>query len=138
MSRKADFSNDLDAISATVERDVGAFMKLVREGTEPLQKEPTLDRDANWTKSQQIGELDAKNPLPATTKRPGRQRSKARPKPNVPESVALVNVTTRIRRETNELLTEAALRQRLAKKTPDTRQDIIEAALQEWFTARRF
>lgn len=62
-------------------------------------------------------------------------RTTARPsaKQVLDEHVALENVTTRLRRETNELLTEAALRQRLKKETPATRQDIVEEALQDWF-----
>jgi hypothetical protein len=42
------------------------------------------------------------------------------------------NVTTRLSAETNELLTEAALRQKLKRARPNTRQDIIEAAVGEW------
>lgn len=46
----------------------------------------------------------------------------------------LLNVTTRLTSDTNERLTEAALRQRLKKVTPATRQEIIEQAVQEWLT----
>lgn len=43
------------------------------------------------------------------------------------------NITTRVGQQTHELLTEAALRQKLKKLKPDSRQDIIETALLEWF-----
>jgi hypothetical protein len=42
------------------------------------------------------------------------------------------NVTTRLAPDINQLLTEAALRQKLKRTRPDTRQDIIEAAVVEW------
>jgi hypothetical protein len=51
----------------------------------------------------------------------------------VESEAPLENVTTRLRQKTNELLTESALRQRLKKESPSTRQDIIEAALADWF-----
>jgi len=53
--------------------------------------------------------------------------------PTAERDEPLENVTTRLRRTTNELLTEAALRQRLKKESPSTRQDIVEAALGDWF-----
>jgi len=43
-----------------------------------------------------------------------------------------LNVTTRLTAETNDRLTEAALRQRLKKVAPATRQEIMEQAVQEW------
>lgn len=42
------------------------------------------------------------------------------------------NVTTRLNSETNQLLTEAALRQKLKRASPNTRQDIVETAVCEW------
>lgn len=48
------------------------------------------------------------------------------------------NVTTRLSRETNERLTEAALRQKLKKLEPDTRQGIIEAAVREWLKREHY
>lgn len=43
------------------------------------------------------------------------------------------NVTTRLTSETNARLTEAALHQKLKRTHPDTRQDIIEDAVIDWF-----
>jgi hypothetical protein len=134
MSRGGDFSGDLASISATVERDVGAFMKLVpEEQTENPRQSTRQNENACPAQEQQRGEVDAESPLPATTNNPTRQRSKPESKPAADEPIILLNVTTRLRRETNELLTEAALRQRLKKQAPATRQDIVEHALQEWF-----
>ena len=48
------------------------------------------------------------------------------------------NVTTRLTRRTNELLTEASLRQKLNKLKPDSRQDIIECAILEWLRRHGF
>lgn len=47
-------------------------------------------------------------------------------------SSARKNVTTRLSPETDQLLTEAALRQKLKHASPNTRQDIIEIAVGEW------
>ena len=70
--------------------------------------------------------------LPASPK--SGQRSLRPRKSTVPaaaEGIPLENVTTRLRHDTNERLTEAALHQKLKKVRPNTRQDIIEAALQD-------
>jgi hypothetical protein len=50
----------------------------------------------------------------------------------------LENVTTRLPRDTNERLTDAALRQRLKKVEPATRQDIINEALKEWLERKGY
>ena len=47
-------------------------------------------------------------------------------------------MTTRLTRRTNELLTEASLRQKLNKLKPDSRQDIIECAILEWLRRHGF
>ena len=62
-----------------------------------------------------------------------RKRPPVAPPPAVPQrSRDRANVTTRLSAETNELLTEAALRQKLKRVAPNTRQDIIETAVCQW------
>ena len=73
-------------------------------------------------------------------------KTKARPRTSarlgvkeaVDDKVILENVTTRLTRETNQLLTEAALRQKMVKQKPDTRQDIVNEALEEWLERRGY
>jgi hypothetical protein len=133
MSKRGDFSAEVDAVSATVERDVGAFMKLVREDRSETPAPPVADAkpEAEHDEAKPIVEMESAPTSP--TKSTVRSRSRTQPKTAHDEPLVLVNVTTRLTRETNELLTDAALRQRLEKKTPATRQDIVEAALQDWF-----
>ena len=131
MSRPTDFSNDLAVVSETVKTDVDAIIKLVRqkdarEGDSrllPISSDHTTDPGP-------ANETHATQPKPSRH-RPSRVRTIGAP--SLEQQVILENVTTRLRRETNERLTEVALRQKLKKEDPATRQDIIEAALQEWF-----
>ncbi len=129
MSKAKDFSEDLAIVSKAVASDVDAIVKIVRQ------------KDA--------GEGESHEPLPlaapiipdmpsaasSVTPRTMNQRTMRVRKSNLPapvEGIPLDNVTTRLRRDTNELLTEAALHQKLKKVHPNTRQDIIEEALQDW------
>lgn len=68
-------------------------------------------------------------PLPSS-RRVAKAVTARKPLPPTPQ--ARENVTTRLASETNELLTAAALRQKLKGNRPDTRQDIIEEAVSEW------
>lgn len=73
-----------------------------------------------------------------TPSRP-RKRLPASPPPVAPQrSRDRANVTTRLSAETNELLTEAALRQKLKRVAPNTRQDIIETAVCEWLAQQGY
>jgi hypothetical protein len=67
-----------------------------------------------------------------------RPASRSRLTPIVENDEPLENITTRLRRTANELLTEAALRQRLKKESPSTRQDIVQEALEDWFRKRGY
>jgi len=136
MNREKGFAEDLEAISTNVENEVGRYVKLLRNDTAlaanspgsakvaktATQQEPkTEDRSANGTG-------DA-SPADTRTRTSPRPRQKAAPT----EKVVRENVSLRLRPETNELLTEAALRQKLKKEPPDSRQDIADVALWDWF-----
>jgi hypothetical protein len=128
MSKANDFSDDLADVKHKVSSDVDAILKLVRqtEGRDSIQPSPQPEN------SDPTPLAAAKSP-PSKPAKPRTARTPLTPGPTLTEQVVLENVTTRLRRETNELLTEAALRQKLKKETPSTRQDIIDTALQDWF-----
>lgn len=63
-----------------------------------------------------------------------RSRPAAEP---TPDQAIWENVTTRLTRETNRRLTEAALKQRLRQAKPDSRQGIIEEAVSLWLDRRK-
>lgn len=131
MSRPTDFSDDLAVVSKTVKTDVDAIIKLVREKDAKEGDSRSLPIQSGQTTSPRpTDQIQVIEPKPST-RRASRKRTLRRPSPD--EQIVLENVTTRLRRETNERLTEVALRQRLKKEDPATRQDIVEAALQEWF-----
>lgn len=114
------FSDDLRAIQGEVEADVGTILEIAKRerGSRPLGPESNQSFTAD---------------KPAADRRSHRTRKQApAQRPEQSDPPVLQNVTTRLSRETNLLLTEAALRQRLKRVTPATRQDIIEAALLLW------
>lgn len=117
--RRTGFSDDLRAIQGEVEADVGTILKIAKQarGVEASNPQPPADTKIASPQGQRTRPVDK------------------RPKPQTLETVAspfVQNVTTRLTHRTNELLTEAALRQRLSKSTPATRQDIIEVAVCQW------
>jgi hypothetical protein len=138
MTKNANFAGELETISTAVERDVGRVITLLRDeqasdadvgvGSAGASHSPQDSRNGDRLS-------DAESSLPAERAAP---RTRSRTKVVAEEQVILENVTTRLSRETNELLTEAALRQKLAKQTPDTRQDIIETAVRHWLKTNRY
>lgn len=135
MSRRGDFANDLAAVKATTDSEVASLLKLVGEGrsttlSAPAELNTADSAPANKRANKQTQEPDGAPPVARETRR---RSSESQPQLRSDEDAILQNVTTRLTLKTNQLLTETALRQKLAKKVPDTRQDIIEAALQEWF-----
>lgn len=121
--RRPDFTEDLSGIQEDVVNDVGKILAL-----------------ANSTRREAVGDATpAPTPAREIASQPPRVRARHGNKTTPAKSdvahepAILVNVTTRLSHRTNELLTEAALRQRLKKKSPASRQDITETALQEWF-----
>jgi hypothetical protein len=139
MSKQQDFGNELAALNDNVTAELGDVLQVLQEkrtvihppdrrkAQEPVANDPGGPRSTSTVDTKPIEQAGA------TSSR--RQRSKHRSRLNleIERSEMLENVTTRLTFQTNELLTEAALRQRLKKLNPATRQDIIEAALTEWF-----
>jgi hypothetical protein len=138
MSKQPDFGNDLAALNDNVTAAVDDVLQV-------LQQKRTANRSIAGNTNQDAAAkhetngaslvVEAVTAQPAAASSPRRQRSISRSRltPTVEHDEPLENVTTRLRQKTNELLTEAALRQRLKKESPATRQDIVEAALGDWF-----
>jgi hypothetical protein len=55
-----------------------------------------------------------------------------------PARSVLVPLTTRLQSATSNALRRAYLEQKLASKRPDTQQEIVESALQEWLRRQGF
>lgn len=131
MSRPTDFSNDLAVVTEAVNSDVDAIIKLVRQKDAREGDSCSLPIEANEnTYPRPTDHIQVAHSKPSLNRR---SRVRTKRTPALEEQIVLENVTTRLRRETNERLTEVALRQKLKKEDPATRQDIVEAALQEWF-----
>ena len=142
MTSTMDFSADLAGVSKSVDSDVDAIVRLVRqkdgrEADAPVRL--TNAPDSVDVHSGGGGQADVSFKQ-VSSRSPYRKPSKRRTtvESTLAEAVALEDVTTRLRRDTDELLTEAALRQKLKKQIPATRQDIIEAALQDWFRRQSY
>lgn len=112
---RPDFANDLQGIQDDVVKDVGNILELAQAARRDSSAEPAVPDNIKH---------DA----------PSRSRKKSNPiRASIEDQpLTLMNVTTRLSHQTNELLTEAALRQRLKKVSPASRQDIMEVAIQEW------
>jgi len=119
------FSDDLATLQTDISTDLGGILKMVKERNDGK----SLRAAKAVSHANEVGPEKPANDSPS--ERPSRQ-SRAMQRPRLEESVAVENVTTRLQRDTNEQLTEAALRQKLKKTKPDTRQGIIEIAVQEW------
>lgn len=115
---RPNFTDDLNAIQGEVAADVGTILELAKQSRikdyPPTSAEPSQPRENRRPRQSPPRRQAAPQPVPEQTPR------------------VLENVTTRLSRETNALLTEAALHQRLKKVTPATRQDILETAVREW------
>lgn len=137
MDKRPDFGKDLAALSDNVTAEVGDVLLALRQ--KQTAKSPAMKKNGErMTTEQHSATADdhpAKRADTTATDLPRRPRpaGRSRLKPVIERDDALENVTTRLRSQTNELLTEAALRQRLKKESPATRQDIVEAALSDWF-----
>ncbi|MBX9787496.1 MAG: hypothetical protein K2Y37_01145 [Pirellulales bacterium] len=131
MDRRSDFASDLAAVHSEVAADVGGIIDAVRAKKASKATRPDQMQDPERPQEAQIT-------IPERPKAERQRRIRSTP-PAEPEARAVLeNVTTRLHRETNELLTEASLHQRLKKLTPATRQDIIEVAVQEWLHANGY
>lgn len=136
MSRTKDFATDLSALSTNVEKDVGRFVKLLRgdrrihsENSESMNK-----TDASLPANVEAGEASVVDPMAAApSEHRSRPSARKRQQPQPDELLNLQKITTELPRETDELLMEATLRQKLKKLKPDTRKDIHNEALKDWF-----
>ena len=142
MSRPTDFTEELADVSQTVDTDVDAIIKLVRnkdarEG-EPTVKVVPPSKKAAFPLPDEPQTTKAGKLVPSNQAKRKLSLDHTGNKASLTQQVILENVTTRLRRNTNALLTEAALRQKLKKVVPATRQDIIEAALQDWFRRHNY
>ena len=132
MNKQADFGNDLATLNENVNAEVGDVLSALQQ-RRTASRPPLTMKGLLQPKSPPTGGA-TQEPL-ATTSPPRRQRSASHSRLvlAVERDEPLENVTTRLRQSTNELLTEASLRQQLKKASPATRQDIVEAALNDWF-----
>jgi hypothetical protein len=130
MNRRPDFASELVVLQSEVAADVGGILDTLkaRKATQATAAD-TPHKQENYTR-------EKVQPRPARTRTSPRLRST--PNREAQQAVILENVTTRLSRETNELLTQASLHQRLKKRAPSTRQDIIEEAVQQWLSANGY
>jgi hypothetical protein len=132
MDKERGFAGELQTLKADVETDVGRYVELLRR-----EDTPEGDPRRHFTMSQGNG-AKPDSPDRSTHRRVARRpRNRAEPSKSaeLQSNVSrgpLVNVTTRLTAATNQRLTEAALRQRLATKRPDSRQEIVEEAVVRW------
>jgi hypothetical protein len=123
------FSEDLVAMRDQVATELDGILAAVKDQRRPSAKpvaKPSPPTDA--TDNPILAE--PASPPPA----PKRSRPAAEP---TPEQAIWENVTTRLTRETNRRLTEAALKQRLHRAKPDSRQGIIEEAVKQWISGNQ-
>jgi hypothetical protein len=136
MAKPKDFTDDLTALNTTVRGEVDTLLKLVREkqSKDKARAEAVVSEMAGASSRSETTTIAADSEVVTPASRKVR-RSAARVTftPELHETAILETVTTRLHRDTNELLTETALRQKLKKESPSTRQDIIEVALRDWF-----
>jgi hypothetical protein len=120
------FSEDLVAMRDQVATELDGILAAVKDQRRPPAKlvaKTIPDATDNQLATETV------NPPSATR----RSRPAAEP---TPEQAIWENVTTRLTRETNRSLTEAALKQRLRRAKPDSRQGIIEEAVSLWLDKR--
>ena len=122
------FTDDLQTIRGEVAAEVGTILQIAKKQQAASQVQQVKSGDETR------GESPVTKPLPekSAVRPTSPQRKELAASRVSAERTSLCNVTTRLSHPTNELLTAAALRQRLEKQTPATRQDIIEEALCQW------
>lgn len=120
------FGDELKAINSEVSTDVGEILKIAK--SQSTQKSTSNSTGTNNSS----GEATQLIPQPKPILRQPKQERVRFEANALTSSDMRENVTTRLTPKTNELLTEAALRQKLKKRKPDTRQDIIECAVLDW------
>lgn len=136
MNKQPDFGNDLAALKENVSAEVGDVLQALQEKRTASRPAIVKRKDEPAVEPRESTAEAAVTPEQSqVTNLPRRQRpaNRARLVPKVEREEAQKNVTTKLSLRTDELLTEAALRQRLKKEYPATRQAIVEVALHDWF-----
>jgi hypothetical protein len=121
MGNQPDFAADLGELATSVKGDVSKILNAVK-----------VAGQTSSSVAKESGEIPAAARPPATP-RVRKASITVRSADDRPTEEAAFNVTTRLKKSTNQLLTDAALHQRLKKQSPATRQHIIEEALWDWF-----
>ena len=119
------FGDELKSLTDDVSNDVAEILKLAKSSRDKSE----LPAETRKPLVHATGNQQAKN---------NRQQNPTRKSQDHAANELRENVTTRLTRHTNELLTEASLRQKLKKVKPDSRQDIIECAILEWLKRHGF
>lgn len=119
------FGDELKSLTDDVSNDVAEILKLAKSSRDKSE----LPAETRKPLVHATGNQQAKN---------NRQQNPNRKSQDQAANELRENVTTRLTRHTNELLTEASLRQKLKKVKPDSRQDIIECAILEWLKRHGF
>lgn len=134
MNKQPDFGSDLAALNENVTAAVGDVLEALQQNREAKRSDVIKKAEEKAVEPTSSADQPVASESPAVSApRRHRMASRSRLTLAIERDEPLENVTTRLRQQTNELLTEAALRQRLKKQSPATRQDIIEAALGDWF-----
>ena len=134
MDKRPDFGRDLEVLDENVTAEVGNVLKALREGKAIKKRINAFEDDSKDSQGHTTAPIrEQEEPSSVGVRRRQRSANRSRLKPIVERDEAQENVTTRLYVKTNELLTEAALRQRLKGVLPATRQGIVEAALGDWF-----
>lgn len=135
MNKRPDFGNDVATLNENVTAAVGDVLQVLQEKRSVSR--PAIMKESDARPAEPTANTENPSALEASpvSNPPRRQRSATRSRlaTTIEQDEPLENITTRLRQKTNELLTEAALRQRLKKESPATRQSIVEAALTDWF-----
>lgn len=138
MDKRPDFGKDLAVVSEEVTAGVDDVLQALRQKRAVRQRvvELKVGGDKPEREEHEIvaPSSDSSDAAPSQD-RPRRPRTTARTRNASAQEdhVAIINVTTRLPRDTVELLEQASLRQKLQKFRPDTREGIHNEALQDWF-----
>lgn len=128
MNDKKDFADDIGALSKSVDDDVARVVTLLK-GDQETPTRPTSRKSRSRRRDR--SNADESSALASQRPKGARHRQQIT---SASTSAVFQNVTTRLPADMNDLLTEAALRQKLKKQAgiACTRQSIILEALQEW------
>lgn len=129
MGEQKGFDNDLAAVASHIDEGVGSVMQMLRRHSESNSAAPTLQEGTGQTNAAATEHSANSKTIKVESDQRRRTSSRARAADEPP---ILQNVTTRLTSDSNQQLTDAALRQRLRKRKPDTRQGVLQDALNDW------